>query len=264
MPRNTPLSTFALLAIAACAHPPGPRPSLTDLRVGPPGPGGTSTLRARVRADFQEAGGMTAGEKVEHLLHSITFTAETPDGARSDRHLPLVMVGGVETVRLDADYPDRVAMDILLFPQGFGGDTLRLRAKSVFEIEGEEPSYVDVSVPQASATAPARVDRILIDPEGDRETIEVHLDRDIPAAFELWHCLDGRAHRMKRRSPRVYVREFDHPENTDHRVVVDASVGWLSAPLEPTKPDGAEDPLGLSAPLEPTKPDGAEDPLEEP
>jgi len=243
MPRNFPLWTFALLAVSACAHPPGPRPALTDVRVGPPGPTGASTLRARVRADFQEAGGMTTGKKVEHLLHAITFTAETPDGARSDRHLPLVMVGSVETIRLDADYPDRVAMDILLFPQGFGGDTLRLRASSVFEIEGQEPSYVDVSVPNADSAAPAKVDRILIESEGGRETIEVRLDRDIPAAFELWHCVDGRAHRMKRRSPRVYVRRFDPPEDSDHRVVVDAGVGWLSAPMEPTKPDGAEDPL---------------------
>jgi len=241
MPRNAPLSTVALLALAACAHPPGPRPALTHVRVGPPGPGGVSTLRARVRADFQEAGGMTTGKKVEHLLHALTFTAETPDGARSDRHIPLVVVGSVETVRLDAQYPDRVAMDILLFPQGFGGGALRLRAKSVFEIEGQEPSYVDVDVPKARATAPARVDRIRIDAAGAREVIEVHLDRDIPAAFEIWHCLDGRAHRMKRRSPRVYVREFDRPEQTDHRVVVDAGVGWLSAPLEPTKPDGDDD-----------------------
>jgi len=224
------------LWVIGCGHSPGPRPSLSGVRVGPPRADGVSSLRARVRADFKEIGHLTTGKKVEHLLHAITFTAESRDGAQSDRHIPVVVVGTVDTVKLQGAYPDSVALDLLLFPKGFGGKDLRFRAKSVFEIEDEEASFVDASVPGGNKPPPVRVDDLILGEDGDKRTIEVRLDRDVPAAYQLWHCLEGRAYTLERRSPRVYVREFDPPEKADHRVVIAAGSGWLSPPIEPKAP----------------------------
>ncbi len=231
------------LLLVGCGHPPGPRPALSGVRVGPPRADGQSSLTARVRADFQDIGHLTGGKKVEHLLHAITFTAESRDGTTADRHIPLVVVGSLRTVKLKDKYADRVGLDVILFPKGFGGKDLRFRAKSVFEIEDEEPSFKDVAVPSGNSPPPVRLDDMILGEDGDKRTIEVHLDRDVPAAYRLWHCLEGRAHPLERRSPRVYVREFDPPEVSDHRVVIDAGSGWLSPPIEPKAPRGEDDDL---------------------
>lgn len=235
------LSAAAL--IVGCGHPPGPRPALSGLRVGPPDGDGVSSLRARVRADFKEIGHLPTGKKIEHLLHAITFTAEDRAGVQADRHIPLVVVGSVDTVKLKGAYPDRVAFDLLVFPKGFGGQQLHLRAKSVFEIEGEEPSVAQVAVPAGGGPPPVRVADVILGEQGEKRSIEVRLDRDVPAAYQLWHCLEGRAHALERRSPRVYTREFDPPEVADHRVVIDAGSGWLSPPITPKAADAKEEEL---------------------
>jgi hypothetical protein len=239
MLRRASLALLTLLA--GCGHPPGPRPALSGLRAGPPDSQGVSSLRVRVRADFQEIGHLTAGKKVEHLLHAITFTAEDPKGNQVDRHLPIVVVGSVETVKLQGDYPDRVSVELLVFPKGFERKTLRFRAQSVFELEGGEPSFKDVSVPAESTPTPVRVNDVILAEDGDKRTIKVVLDRDVPASYQLWHCLEGRAHGLERRSPRVYMRTFDPPEVEDHAVVIDAGAGWMSPPIKPKTPRGEDD-----------------------
>ena len=237
------IAIFLPMLLLGCGHPPGPRPALTGVRVGPAGPDGRSSLFASVRADFQEIGHLTDGKKVEHLLHAITFTTESRSGDKADRHIPVVVVGSLHTVKLNDKYADRVRLELIVFPQDFGGKQLRFRAKSVFEIDGEEASFVDVEVPSGSESPPVRLQEMILGERGEKRTIEVHLDRDVPAAYRLWHCLEGRAHPLERRSPRVYVREFDPPEVADHRVVIDAGTGWLSPPLEPKAPKGDDDEL---------------------
>ena len=218
--------------MAACAHPPGPRPALTGVSAGPPDADGLSTLRARVRVDFRDIDRLSADKKVEHLLQAVTFTAESPDGRVEDRHVPVVVVGSVETLKMSGEYADRVAFDLFLFPQGFGGASLRLRAKSVFEAPDGDPCTATVDVPGRDARPPVRVAEVLLDKAGPG-TIEVRLDRDVPAAYQLWHILDGKAHALERRSPRVYVRSFPPAEGHAHKVVIDAGGGWLSPPMAP-------------------------------
>jgi len=229
---------------AACAGAPGPRPLIHKPRVSAVGANGASTLRTWVQVDFQKIAAKKQDEKVEYLLQAVTFTAETPNGARSDRLTAAVVVGTVETPVLKADYPARVLLELIMFPTRFAGQTLRLRAKNVYERADDDPSYADLQVPPLEAIhgAPMRVERVtLTDAGGGKRRVEAFLDRDAPAVTEAWHVVDGKAYRMAKKGTRVFERSFSGGTEGTQLVFLDAGGAWLSPPYEPQEDGDDED-----------------------
>lgn len=226
----------ALLFCSACATGPGPRPAIHQPRVSAVGATGQSTLRTWVQVDFQRIENKRSDEKVEYLLQAVTFTAETPDGRRAERLTPAVVVGSVETPVLRADYPARVLLELVFFPARFAGQTLRFRAKNVYERPDDDPSYVDLQVPPLDAinSTPVRIQRVeLSKTDAGKSKIEAFLDRDAPAVAEAWHAVDGKAFRMAQRGSRVFERVFEADSPEGSLVFLDAGGAWLSPPYEP-------------------------------
>ena len=239
---KTALPLAVSLVAAACAHPGGPSPLLTNAVVSGPSPDGRHTVRTKIQVDFQDIASLSEGKKVEHLFQAVTFSAETTDGARSDRQAPAQVAGTVVTKKLTGDFPDRVQLDVVTFPRGFTGGTLRLRAKNVYERPDDDPAYVDLAAPGRDAQAMVEVESVrVVDDDDGKRRIEAILDRDAPAAMLAWHHLDGVVYAMQRRGARLYVRSFEAGEAKDHRVFLDATGSWLSPPYEPTAAVPEED-----------------------
>jgi len=225
-----------LMLLAACATPAGPRPVLSAVQVSAPSADGVSALRVRVTADFDDMGGMATDGKVRHMLDDVTLALETTGTPDADKLMPAVVVGTVTTDRLEGRWRDRVGFDVVVFPAGYAGRSIRLRATNLHATADDDPSYIDLSMPGDSARGrgPVKLTELKVEDAGEgRGRLRAVLDKDAPTGLRLWHHLGGKVFAMERRGTRLFTREWKDVGFSDHVVFVDLGPGWMSAPSRP-------------------------------